>query len=139
MQESHPIAYLRKALSPKHQALYIYEKEFMTMVLVVEKWRPYLLGRHFVIKTDLFSLKYLMEQKIAIAFQGKWLSKLMGFDYEICYRKGKENVVADGLSRVTAAQLLALTVSEVNSELLDQVKQSWVGDVHVQEILSKLN
>ena len=68
-----------------------------------------------MIKTDHFSLKYLMEQKITTAFQGKWLSKLMGFDYEICYKKGKENVVADGLSRVTSAQLMALTLSEFSS------------------------
>ena len=68
MQEAHPIAYLSKALSPKHQALSTYEKEFMAVVLTVEKWRPYLLERHFVIKTDHFSLKYLLEQKITSAF-----------------------------------------------------------------------
>ena len=61
MQESHPIAYLSKALAPKHQALSIYEKEFMGVVLAVERWRHYLLGRYFVIKTDHFSLKYLMK------------------------------------------------------------------------------
>ena len=69
MQEGHPLAFLSKALSPKHQALSTYEKEFMAVVLAVEKWRPYLLGRHFVIKTDHYSLKYLMEQKITTAFR----------------------------------------------------------------------
>jgi len=88
-------------------------------------------GKAFVIKTNHFSLKYLMEQKITTAFQGKWLSKLMGFDYEICYRKGKENVVANGLFKVSAAQLLALTMSDVNSELLEHVKQSLVEDAHI--------
>ena len=85
MQESHPIAYLSKALAPRHQALSAYEKEFMAVVKAVEKLRPYLLGRHFIIKTDHFSLKYLMEQKISTSFQGKWLPKLLGYDYEICY------------------------------------------------------
>jgi len=138
MQDSHPIAYFSKALSPKHQTMSIYEKEFMAVVLAVEKWRPYLLGRHFVIKTDHFSLKYLLEQKITTAFQGKWLSKLMGYDYEICYRGGKENVAADGLSRITAAQLMTLTVSEINSELLEQVKQSWTQDPLIQQLLDKI-
>ena len=103
MQDSHPLAYMSKALSPKHQAMSTYEKEFMTVVLAAEKWRPYLLGRHFVIKTDHYSLKYLMEQKITTTFQSKWLSKLMGYDYEVSYKKGKENVVANGLFRMHAA------------------------------------
>ena len=55
----------------------------------------------------------------------------MGFDYEICYKKGKENVVADGLSKVTSAQLMALTLSEISSNLLEQIKKSWVDDVEV--------
>ena len=63
MQESHPTTYFSKALAQKHQALSAYEKELMVVVLAFEKWRPYLLGRHFIIKTDHFSLKYLLEQK----------------------------------------------------------------------------
>ena len=124
MQESHPIAYLSKALFPKHQALSTYEKEFIAVVLAVEKWRPYLLGIHFIIKTDHFSSKYLMEQKITSVFQCKWLSKLMGYDYEVCYKKGKQNVVANGLSKVLEAQLLAISISSIHATLLDSVKQS---------------
>ena len=90
-QQGHPIAYLSKALAPKHQALSAYEREFLVVVLAVEKWRPCLLGRHFVIKTYHFNLKYLIEQKITTPFQSKWLLKLIGFDYEVVYRKGKEN------------------------------------------------
>ncbi|GKF47831.1 retrotransposable element Tf2 [Tanacetum coccineum] len=29
----------------------------------------------------------------------KWLPKLMGFDYKVVYKNGKDNVVADALSR----------------------------------------
>ena len=68
MQQGHPIAYLSKSLAPKHQHLSAYEKEFLAMVLAVEKWRPYLLGKHFIIKTDHFSLKYLVQQKIITPF-----------------------------------------------------------------------
>ena len=103
VQEGHPIAYLSKALAPKHQGLSTYKKEFMAVVLAVEKWRPYLLGRHFIIRPDHFSLKYFMEQKITSSFQSKWLGKLIGYDYEICYKKGEDNMVADGLSRIPVA------------------------------------
>ena len=45
-QEGHPIAYLSKTLSPKHQSLSTYEKEFLAVILALEKWRGYLLDRH---------------------------------------------------------------------------------------------
>ena len=41
MHDSHPIAYLSRALSNKHQYLSAYEKEFLAVVMAVEKWRPY--------------------------------------------------------------------------------------------------
>ena len=82
MQAGHPVAYFSKALSLKRQSLTTYERELMA----VKKWSPYLLGRYFIIRTDHFSLRYIMEQKITTPFQNKWLSKLMGFDYEISYK-----------------------------------------------------
>ncbi|GJR49320.1 integrase [Tanacetum coccineum] len=66
--------------------------------LTLEKLRGYLLDRHFIIKTDHFSLKYLLDQRITTPAQMKWLPKLMGFDYEIMYKRGAKNVVADALS-----------------------------------------
>jgi len=63
----------------------------------------------------------------------------MGFDYEICYKKGKENAVADGLSRIPAFQLVTIAVSSVNSELLELVKQSWQTDIQIQEVIGKLH
>ncbi|GJZ49966.1 transposon ty3-I gag-pol polyprotein [Tanacetum coccineum] len=100
-QGGHPIAYLNKSLSPKHQALSTYEKEFYAVLMALEKWRRYLLDRHFNIKTDHFSLKYLLDQRFTTPFQAKWLPKLLGYDYEISYKKGSENHVADALSRIS--------------------------------------
>jgi hypothetical protein len=41
MQQERPIAFLSKALGPKHQDVSIYEKEFLALIMAVEKWRPY--------------------------------------------------------------------------------------------------
>ena len=49
MQGGHPITYISKALSLKHQGLSIYENELLAIVHVVTKWHHYLHGRHFVI------------------------------------------------------------------------------------------
>ncbi|GKC38323.1 reverse transcriptase [Tanacetum coccineum] len=50
-QNGHPIAYWSKTLSAKHQALLTYKKEFLAVVATLEKWKGYLLDRHFKIKT----------------------------------------------------------------------------------------
>ena len=66
------------------------------------------MSAHFVIRTYQKSLKWLLQQKISTPFQQFWLSKLMGFDYEIQYKCGKENVAADALSRVHGSALLCM-------------------------------
>lgn len=121
-QDGHPIAYMSKALSPKHQILSTYEKEFLAVLLALEKWRGYLLDRHFKIKTDHFSLKYLLDQRLSTPFQTKWLPKLLGFDYVISYKKGNDNLAVDALSRVkNGEELCALVLSTISTSLLQQV------------------
>ena len=51
LQDEHPIVFTSKALSGKNLAASTYEKEMMAILLAVQKWRPYLLGNHFCIKT----------------------------------------------------------------------------------------
>jgi hypothetical protein len=99
MQEGRPLAFTRKQLSEKNLGKPIYEKEMLAILHAVELWRPYLLGQRFQIKTDHQSLKYFLEQRISSQEQQKWVTKLFGYDYEIIYKKGKENVVADALSQ----------------------------------------
>lgn len=71
MQKGHPLAFMSRALSERYQQLSVYDKEIMAIIAAVQKWRPYLLGKHFIIKTDHQSLKYLMEQKISTPSQEK--------------------------------------------------------------------
>lgn len=47
MQEHCPIAYYSQALSTRAQGKPIYEQELMVVVLVVQRWQHYLLGRKF--------------------------------------------------------------------------------------------
>ena len=58
-----------------------------------------MLGRSFVIKTNHYSLKYLLEQRVGTLAQQKWISKLLGYAFIVEYKQGRENVVADALSR----------------------------------------
>ena len=71
----------------------------MAILHALKKWRPYLIDRNFKVKTDHDSLKYFLEQRLSSEEQQKWVTKILGYDFEIIYKKGKQNVVADALSR----------------------------------------
>jgi hypothetical protein len=98
-QEGRPLTFMSKALGVKHLGLSIYEKEYLAILMVVDKWRHYLEQDQFIIQTDHESLTYLLDQKIHTPIQKKGLTKLLGLNYRIRYKKGKENKAADALSR----------------------------------------
>ncbi|KAF0923711.1 hypothetical protein E2562_006683 [Oryza meyeriana var. granulata] len=99
IQEGHPIAFFSRPVAPRHRSLAAYERELIGLVLAVRHWRPYLWGRRFVVKTDHYSLKYLLDQRLATIPQHHWVGKLLGFDFAVEYKSGVSNTVADALSR----------------------------------------
>jgi hypothetical protein len=78
MQQGQLVAYLSKGLGPKHQSLSIYEKEFLALIMAIEKWRHYLQRQEFTILTDHKSLAYLNEQNLHSEMQRKAMTRLMG-------------------------------------------------------------
>ncbi|KAL3535093.1 hypothetical protein ACH5RR_003554 [Cinchona calisaya] len=85
----------------------------MAIMATVQKWRAYLLGRHLIIKTNHQSLKYLMVPRVSAPMQQKWIAKLLGYDYELHYKKGAKNVVADALSRMPHASVACSAISHL--------------------------
>lgn len=112
-QEGHPIAYVSKALGVRAQGLSTYEKESMAILLAVDHWRPYLLQAEFIIQTNQKSLIHLDDQRLTTTWQHKALTKLLGLNYKLVYRQGKDNRAADALSRTKHADIhdLAAMVS----------------------------
>ncbi|GKD40675.1 retrotransposon-related protein [Tanacetum coccineum] len=138
-QNGHPIAFTSKTLSPKHQSLSTYEKELLAVIQALDKWRGYLLDRHFIIKTDYFRLKYLMDQRFTTPAQVKWLPKLMGFDYEISYKKGSENVAVDALSRLSnAGELLQMVATSLTADVYQRIVNGWLTDDKIKGIIQGL-
>ncbi|KAD4585144.1 hypothetical protein E3N88_22745 [Mikania micrantha] len=90
-QDDHPIAYFSKGFSPTNRIKSAYDRELLALVLAVQKWNHYLMGRHFLIRTDHYTLKFLLEQRITTTEQQRLLLKLMPYDFSICHKAGKEN------------------------------------------------
>lgn len=72
-------------------------------VWAVEKWRPYLWGRHFMLRTDHCALTTLLATK-GIGRAGmrvnRWSARLLCYTYDVIYRPGRLNCAADCLSRL---------------------------------------
>ncbi|GJZ08219.1 retrovirus-related pol polyprotein from transposon 17.6 [Tanacetum coccineum] len=132
-QKGHPIAFLSRSLAPRHKGLSTYEKELWDLVYDLEKWMEYFLDKHLKVKTNHFSLKYLMEQRLTTPFQIKWLPKLLGYDYKIVYKKGSENIMANALSRSPIPSLQTMLIAEISNDLLQRIKGSWVADPMVSK------
>jgi len=62
----------------------------------------------------------------------------MGFDFEIVYRKGKENMAADSLSRIPNAQLLTMSLSTLDTDLINKIKLTWQQDPSLQSLVQSL-
>ena len=138
MQHQRPVAVLSKALGPTHQHLSIYEKEFLALIMAIEKWRSYLQRQEFTILTDHKSLSYLTEQNLQSDLQRKAMTRLMGLQFKVLYRKGKENLATDALSRV--GHLMALqAISSTTPVWLQAVLNSYHTDEEGRQLLQSLS
>ena len=138
MQEGHPISFLSKAFSARSKAFSTYEKECLAIVMAVDKWRPYLHGQQFIIKTDHKSLLHLEDRRVMSRIQHKALLKLMDLQYKIQYKKGITNNAADALSRVwEEAPLMAISVS--SPSWLDKLQQGYQEHADTKQLLAELS
>jgi hypothetical protein len=138
MQDKKLVAYFSKALGIRNATKSAYEKELMAVVLAIQHWRPYLIGRRFVVSTDQKSLKQLLQQRIVTAEQQNWAAKLLGFDFEIVYKPGKLNRGADALSRIGEEGELRAATSCVQWKDVDMLKEEFHLDAHLQKIVADL-
>ena len=98
----HIISYASHALKPYERSMHNYSSAKLELLVLkwamCEKFRDYLIGSKFTVFTDNNSLTYIRTSHLGAA-QIHWLSDLALFDFEIKYRTGKTNQVADALSR----------------------------------------
>ena len=128
IQEGHPVAFFSRPVAPRHRALAAYERELIGLVQAVRHWRPYLWGRRFSVKTDHYSLKYLLDQRLATIPQHHWVGKLLGFDFSVEYKPGATNAVADALSRRDTIEGELLAMSTPRFDFIDQLRQAQLED-----------
>jgi cleavage and polyadenylation specificity factor subunit 1 len=98
-----PCQFVSHTLSDQATRWGIMELELYAFVFCVKQLAPYLLGRRFIVRTDHRNLLYLSNSTVPKLV--RWRVLLSEYQYTVEHISGKENVVADGLTRVHRSQL----------------------------------
>lgn len=118
-----PIAFASRTLAKAEENYSTIEKELLAIVWACKYFRPYLFGHKFTLYTDHQPLTYIFNMKDPSSKLVRWRLSLEEYDYDIKYRKGSQNVVADGLSRIK------IESNDINtSSLVDTSMQNNPGD-----------
>jgi hypothetical protein len=87
-----------------------------------------------VVRTDHFSLKYLLDQRLSTIPQHAWVSKLFRYQFSVEFKPGRQNVAADALSRRHEVDVAVHTLSIPNFALLDEFR---VEATSLPEVIAK--
>lgn len=138
--EQRPVAFLSKKMDQHELNYAVHEKETLAVVHAVGKFRHLLYGVHTDVYTDHESVRYLLTQPSLSRRQARWLSKLQELDLRIHYKPGKDNVVADALSRQPQFfQVNLLSTVVVGDELVEKIKGNYSNDNRLCEIYETLS
>jgi hypothetical protein len=87
----HLIAFARKKLLDLEKNYNTKERESLSMVYTLQKYKHYLLGKHFKMFTDHSTLKYLVNKPVLGGRIYRWLLLFQEFDFEVIVKPGKLN------------------------------------------------
>ena len=147
------IAYASRTQSKTERNYCVTRKELLAVVFFVKKFRPYLYGRRFLIRTDHGSLRWLLNFKNPEGQVARWIQILGEYDYEIIHRPGRNHQNADSLSRKTCPQcsrdedgrktgeLDSKPVSKMKHKVayMDQSSQTSTKDMSMEETTDVVN
>ena len=106
LQESKPVMYVSRALPETEQRYSNIERELLAIVFAVKTLNHYTFGRTITVQSDNQPLQSIWKKSIVSASPRlqKLLLRLAHYDLNIEFLRGKENVIADALSRVCPLQ-----------------------------------
>ena len=114
-QGGRPIAFFSRSLGKSEKHHSVIEREACAIVEALRKWRHFLIGRHFKLVTDQQSVKFMFDQQNRGRVKNdkilRWRLEMAAYSFDISYRPGSWNTVADALSR--APHDLSAGISEI--------------------------
>ena len=108
MQSGRVVAYGSRQLKNHEQNYPTHDIELAAVVFALKIWRHYLYSEEFEVYSDHKSLKYIFTQWDLNMRQRRWMEFLEDYDFTLHYHPGKENVVANALSRKSRRALASV-------------------------------
>src|SRR6218665_457805 len=93
------ICYGSRVCSPAERNYDVTRRELLAIVFFLKTFRPYLLGRKFLLRTDHSALRWLRRTPVLIGQQARWLTIIEEFGFDIIHRAGTAHQNADAMSR----------------------------------------
>ncbi|KAH9111480.1 hypothetical protein AeMF1_014009 [Aphanomyces euteiches] len=132
-----PISYQSRQLRPAERNYPVHDLELLAVKYALVKFRIYLLGsKPFVVYTDHASLRHAIRSPHISERMARWLAFFAEFNMTVEYKPGRENVLADALSRRhedVAAELYTVTMA--HSDLLNRIRQAYERDPSLKTII----
>jgi hypothetical protein len=136
-QNGFVICYESRKLKDHERNYATHDLELATIVHALRKWRHYLMGKRFELRTDHNGLKYLFDQPNLNVRQRRWLEFLSEYELDIKHIKGKENKVVDALSR-KVHELHATTISMYQTDIKSKILEATNADLQYKELVAML-
>ena len=137
MQNKHPIAYESRKPRDNKRLYSTYEKEMLAIMHALAKFKQYLVGSKFVMRMNHNSLKYFLDQTELNDRQQKWVSKVQAYDFDIEFIKGKNNTIANALSRKPSLATLC-SLSKISADWKAELLVECFKNEHACEVMEGL-
>ena len=111
------VAYGSRSLSKEEKNYCVTRRELLAVTDFLKKYRQYLLGRKFTIRTDHAALTWMRRTPEPIGQQARWISLVEEFDFDIEYRPGKAHGNADALSRMPCPEECKQCTGKANNRV----------------------
>jgi len=93
------VAYASRTLSKAERNYDLKRSELLAVVYALKTFKQYVLGQHFVLRTDHAALQWLRRTPEPLGQQACWLTFIEMFDFAVVHRAGTKHGNAHGLSR----------------------------------------
>jgi len=99
-EKAHPAAFHSRKFATSQLHYPVHELELLAIVDAVQSFHPMLYGTRFTVVTENKALSFFLSQTNLPYRQRRWRMFLQSYDFDIIHRPGKDNVLADALSRI---------------------------------------